>query len=458
MNMKPPAKAANTNQSSPAAKSVLQRKCACGNHTSAGGECTTCAAKKLQKKLSVGAANDPLEMEADRVAAQVMANEPTHSFSNLSAPKIQRRAAPSPSQDEEEVPLSVEQVLAGSGSPLPQNIRKDMEQRFNQDFSQVRIHTSGNAAQSARDVQANAYTVGNNIVFGNGQFSPESQQGKHLLAHELTHVVQQQGGAPTTIRRWSWSWGGAGVGAALGLLGFLGGPIGGLIGVLGGGLLGGLLGDFFTKKPPECKQGVKEVKLDFVRLHGSSLSISSLLSSANEIFSDCCIKFVAGKQPPPESEETTKKWLKGNTDLDVTGDGCTTLTPEQKTMHESAIKAHSLSGNIQVFLVESFSGSTNAGMQGYSCPPDPASAFPKTLVMQNGASGSIFAHELGHILTYGFDYSKESKTDSNYKELRNKTDTMHSHIDNNLMYEAPSPDSPTLTPEQCAAAFANAGK
>lgn len=457
MNMKPSPKPANSNQSSPAAKFTLQRKCACGNHTNAGGECTTCAAKKMQKKLSIGAANDPLEMEADRVASEVMANEPTHAFSNISAPKIQRRAN-EPSTQDEEVPASVENVLASSGSPLPHHIREDMEQRFNQDFSQVRIHTSGNAAQSAHDVQANAYTVGNNIVFGRGQFSPESQQGRHLLAHELTHVVQQQGSAPTTIRRWSWSWGGAGIGAALGLLGFAAGPIGGLIGVLGGGLLGGLLGDFLKKKPPVCNQGVREVKIDFVRLHGSSLSISSLLSAANEIFSECCIKLVADKKPPQESEGTTTTWLKGNTDLDATGDSCSTVTDETRNMITAATKAHSLSGNIQVYLVKGFSGNGKANTQGYSCPPDPAAEFPRTVVMQNGASGSIFAHEIGHILTYGFDYSKESKSDFNYKELQSKTDTAHSHIDNNLMYEAPSPDSPKLTPEQCAMAFANAGK
>jgi len=181
------------------ANGVLQRKCACGNHAASGGECTNCAKKKLQRKLSIGASNDPLELEADRVADQVLAYQPTHSFSNISAPKIQRRAE-QPSQQSEEVPASVERVMASSGSPLPITVRKDMEQRFGQDFSQVRMHTGAAAEQSARDVNAKAYTLGNNIVFNRGKFSPETQSGKHLLAHELTHVLQQSSDATEIMR------------------------------------------------------------------------------------------------------------------------------------------------------------------------------------------------------------------------------------------------------------------
>jgi hypothetical protein len=190
MNTKATTTAAKINQVTPATtKQTLQRKCACGNHTASGGECANCAKKKLQRKLSIGASNDPLELEADRVADQVLAYQPTHSFSNISAPKIQRRAEQS-SQQTEEVPASVERVLANSGSPLPITVRKDMEQRFEQDFSQVRVHTGRAAEESAHDINANAYTFGNNIVFNRGKFSPETHSGKHLLAHELTHVVQ----------------------------------------------------------------------------------------------------------------------------------------------------------------------------------------------------------------------------------------------------------------------------
>ena len=76
-------------------------------------------------------------------------------------------------------------------------MQQDMESRFGHDFSGVRVHSDGAAAQSARDVSASAYTVGNNIVFGAGQYSPGSGAGRHLLAHELAHVVQQGGGGET---------------------------------------------------------------------------------------------------------------------------------------------------------------------------------------------------------------------------------------------------------------------
>lgn len=82
--------------------------------------------------------------------------------------------------------------LENRGSPLPRATRQFFESRFNHDFSDVRIHTDTNAVRSARSVQALAYTVNNNIVFNQSRFSPATYQGKKLLAHELTHVVQQK--------------------------------------------------------------------------------------------------------------------------------------------------------------------------------------------------------------------------------------------------------------------------
>ncbi|MFZ4699113.1 MAG: DUF4157 domain-containing protein [Candidatus Methylumidiphilus sp.] len=90
----------------------------------------------------------------------------------------------------------------GGGSPLPMELRGDMEQRFGEDFSQVRMHTDARAAESAEGFDAKAYTVGNNIVFNEGRFNPTVPEGKRLLAHELAHVVQQgRGGnvAPTSF-------------------------------------------------------------------------------------------------------------------------------------------------------------------------------------------------------------------------------------------------------------------
>ncbi|MCP5110969.1 MAG: DUF4157 domain-containing protein, partial [bacterium] len=88
---------------------------------------------------------------------------------------------------------AVGQVLGESGEPLSSNVQAFMEPRFDFDFSKVRVHSNATAAESARAVNAHAYTVGPNIVFGSGQYSPETIQGRRLLAHELTHVVQQSG-------------------------------------------------------------------------------------------------------------------------------------------------------------------------------------------------------------------------------------------------------------------------
>jgi hypothetical protein len=81
----------------------------------------------------------------------------------------------------------------GSGQPLPESVRAFFEPRFDRDFGEVRVHTDGQAADSARSISAHAYTSGRDIVFGAGQYAPETPAGRRLLAHELTHVVQQSG-------------------------------------------------------------------------------------------------------------------------------------------------------------------------------------------------------------------------------------------------------------------------
>lgn len=184
---------AKTSTVLPPAQSMLQRKCACGNHTVAGVECEACTKKKsaLQRKLAIGASNDPLEQEADRVADQVMSASPSPVVSGA-PPCIQRYTRPA-TEGSKTAPTSVDRVLAGSGRPLEPALRQDMEQRFGYDFSSVRVHSGETAEQSAREVNAHAYTVGRNIVFGAGMFTSGKHQGRWLIAHELTHVVQQSG-------------------------------------------------------------------------------------------------------------------------------------------------------------------------------------------------------------------------------------------------------------------------
>ena len=179
---------------------LLQRKCACGSPTSSlTGECAECKSKKrLQTKLTIGASNDPLEQEADRIAHQVLAT-PAHSSVSVAPPRIQRYTGQA-SGETGTAPASVDRVLAGSGRHLEPALQQNMEQRFGHDFSRVRVHSGAAAEQSAREVSANAYTVGHNIVFGAGRFAPGTHEGRRLLAHELTHVVQQAG-SPMKVQR-----------------------------------------------------------------------------------------------------------------------------------------------------------------------------------------------------------------------------------------------------------------
>jgi hypothetical protein len=96
-------------------------------------------------------------------------------------------------RDAEESPVK-DVVGKGGGSTLDKGVRQDMEARLGHDFSDVRIHTDSKAAQAATSVQAKAFTTGNEVVFNSGNYQPDTSEGKHMLAHELTHVVQQRSG------------------------------------------------------------------------------------------------------------------------------------------------------------------------------------------------------------------------------------------------------------------------
>jgi len=177
----------------------------------------------LQAKLAVGRANDRYEEEADHVAERVSGGvvAPAPPITPLNGSPPPRRtcacgrplgpggecqacgrkrqalqgsameAAPTP-----EAADSVERTLQRSaGEPLPAGARRFFEARFGRDFGGVRVHTNGEAAASARRLGARAYTVGEDLVFETGEFAPETPAGRRLLAHELTHVVQQRQGA-----------------------------------------------------------------------------------------------------------------------------------------------------------------------------------------------------------------------------------------------------------------------
>jgi hypothetical protein len=139
---------------SPAAKPVpsgfLQRKCACGSHSLAGGECENCKPNRLGLHRKAVGQSDPSA-----------------------------------------VPPIVHDVLHSPGQRLDAATRALMEPRFGHDFSHIRVHADGRAAESARAINARAYTVGRDIVFGAGEYGPLESEGRGLLAHEIAHTIQQ---------------------------------------------------------------------------------------------------------------------------------------------------------------------------------------------------------------------------------------------------------------------------
>ena len=184
----------------------IQRKCACSQHTIGGDECEECRRRRksgqiqppIQTKLTVSNPGDKYEQEADRVADIVMQRPESRLQREMdeeeeellqTRPLVQRRV--SGAEGSSGSPPIVHEVLRSPGQPLHPVTRAFMESRFGHDFSQVRVHTDAKAAESARVVNALAYTVGSQIVFSPGRFPPHSTRNKRLLAHELVHVVQQ---------------------------------------------------------------------------------------------------------------------------------------------------------------------------------------------------------------------------------------------------------------------------
>jgi hypothetical protein len=249
---------------------ILQRKCDCGNHTMGDGQCESCS-------------------KEHRGTSQLKT-------SNMIDPNV--------------IPLTASGVFGSPGRPLDAETRSFFEPRFGHDFSNVRVHADARAADAARTVNALAFTVGRDLFFGGGQFAPETGPGKRLLAHELTHVVQQKNFNATPQAKSLFSSStdraeqeasrvadkvdagerveikqqptaivqgnglvGAGIGAGIGALaggllgGLLGGPIGALIGIGAGALLGGLIGGLVGAGGQTGVQRQCAVLLDRVRAH-----------------------------------------------------------------------------------------------------------------------------------------------------------------------------------------------
>jgi hypothetical protein len=205
-----------------------------------GGACHTCPTQ-VQAKLAVGAPDDEYEREADRAAERVMRmpgpagelprtdqerkkEEPIQPVTPAGRmpPSIQRQIDPEEEEDELEEDETVRaksdaspapkiggavqgriQAMRGGGRQLDPEARAFLEPRFGADFSRIRIHDQPAAAGSARSLSARAFTLGRDIFFSGGEYSPGTRSGKKLLAHELAHVIQQAGEKSERIQRMS---------------------------------------------------------------------------------------------------------------------------------------------------------------------------------------------------------------------------------------------------------------
>jgi Domain of unknown function (DUF4157) len=511
----------------------------------------------IQPKLTINQPNDIYEQEADAMADKVMRMpDPsindnlffkrsvsaiqrkcahceeeekkiqrmfTDSESEVEVPQIQRNCGPCAdeeihrmmSEEEEEEEESVQRKTAdtneidpnlesrlsnlGGGQPLSASARSFFEPRFGQSFSDVRVHTGSDANRAAKSINARAYTLGNNIAFASGEYDSSSASGRSLIAHELTHTLQQSAGAKSLQRgsagifggkcclrapRVEWALVGAGVwkkleqGQCTGTMEDADGM------TCGGGFYrvdNGQTGTCSTPRnddatfaprrwtpssagasatsptvegstggdaPPNyvydsaataaCPNGVRTISVDLIKLDGSTVSPAAQLATANTVYSGCCVQFVAGATPPQESLATTQGWLGGDTDLQW--DDTSNVTAEEKAMFDGATSNRGLSSRMRFFFVASLTPDT---ARAYSIPPFRAvggqAAYVNHGVVSNSALTDTVAHELGHILI-----------DSGaHAGIVNPGDTR------NLMF-APGRTASDLDATQCATIFGNA--
>jgi hypothetical protein len=200
---------------------MLQRKCACGGDSGAGGECTECKAKReqgedtLQRKTTAAGGpqaapsvvHEVLRSPGQPLDGQTRAFMEPHFAPNAGGTRRHSMALPALPGDlaiasavhpaEFEADRAADRILH---TTTPEKHKKAI-QADSSDLSYVRVHTDARAGDSARAIHADAYTVGHHIVFGQGKFAPDTDSGRRLLAHELTHVAQQAGPMPHAVQR-----------------------------------------------------------------------------------------------------------------------------------------------------------------------------------------------------------------------------------------------------------------
>jgi len=269
----------------------------------------------FQAKLSVNAPGDKYEQEADAVANKVVNHQnstPVLQQKRLSS--IQRLPAPAnadiekekkkgvqkkdnPLKDEKDkkkasavqtkqdnasstAPANVSSNIensAGKGNTLPKNTLNEMNSSFGVNFNEVKIHNDSDAVNMNRELQSQAFTHGRDIYFNQGKYQPENNEGKLLLAHELTHVVQQGEGVHTKqIQRSFWGTVGGVVAGAVGGF-FVGGPVGAIV----GGVAGGVAGDAAST---DTRGLNKDERQEAQQVFGNSLNYDAVsVSDSSEL-------------------------------------------------------------------------------------------------------------------------------------------------------------------------------
>ncbi len=239
----------------------------------------------FQAKFYVNQPGDQYEQEADAVANSVISQPAEKSPLQQCEMNVRHSLSITPVQTKPEtgsgaaspVISSKIESSAGKGTPLPQKTLQEMNASFGADFSSVKVHHDSEAVNMNGELQAQAFTHGRDIYFNKGKYNPENKEGKFLLAHELTHVVQQQSAVQAKpIQRSFWGTvGGALVGAVGGFL--VGGPVGAVV----GGVAGGVGGDAATTH----KRGLNNAELqEAQKVFGNSLNYGAVsVSDSSEL-------------------------------------------------------------------------------------------------------------------------------------------------------------------------------
>ena len=515
-------------------RQISQRKCACGKPITSSGECAECRKKRLglQRKAVTSSSTPeyapPIVHEVLRQPGRPLPPttrtfmEPRfgHAMQNRSLSNVRPAVAKSGLQ------------IGAANDPLEREAEKTANaithaatpQPNHHDLSHVRIHTGNKAAQSAKSVNARAYTLGQNIVFGAGQYQPATLSGQRLLAHELTHVRQQRREQSARLQRQTLEndpatappmscevASSSPIGVSLDIMFDINSPelsplskaavsnfvrnwhqspVEEEVEVHGFASIDGspttnwplscdraefLANELMTPSdgsqgipatyirviahgetnqfssslapnrraqafipapvnpnpPPTPKQptqnrcqNTKRVTIDLVKLAGSNRDPASDLAFANTVFRQCCVQFVKKSEHTATLAETTR-WLGGDRDLQRIH-SCSSVHQEEKDLREKATSRFGLSGRYKVFYVRSM----HPRLRGVNFSPDCGSGdrspFNRHLYVANSAGRRTLAHELGHIPIRGLrDHSTHNDGTRNLMEPTNTATGEH---------------------------------